>query len=278
MIDPPKATKGRRMSKKTRKKSPKTATGKAARAGSGTSVKTAATKAPKASSGKSGKKPVKKAGKPAASPASKVSAKAPSKPLKAPGRIAAAPPPAAAAKAAPAKPAPAPASKPLPEKTGAPAAVKSGLVEGVKAPAFRLPRDGGETVALGDFAGKKLVLFFYPRADTPGCTKEAIDFTRLAGAFAEHQTAVLGVSGDPQKAQEAFRDKHQLATPLVSDEAHGMLEAYGVWGEKSMYGRTFQGIIRTTVLIGADGRIKRIWRNVKVDGHADEVLAAVVSG
>jgi thioredoxin-dependent peroxiredoxin len=285
MIDPPKATKGRRMSKKTRKKSPKTATGKAARAGSGTSVKTAATKAPKASPAKSGKKAVKKAVKPVAKPASKVSAKAPSKPLKAPGRIAAAPRSTAAAKAATAKPAAAPASKPpsnqqtkpLQEQTGAPAAGKSGLVEGAKAPAFRLPRDGGETVALSDFAGKKLVLFFYPRADTPGCTKEAIDFTRLAGAFAEHQTAVLGVSADPQKAQEAFRDKHQLATPLVSDEAHGMLEAYGVWGEKSMYGRTFQGIIRTTVLIGADGRIKRIWRNVKVDGHADEVLAAVAA-
>jgi thioredoxin-dependent peroxiredoxin len=282
MIDPPKATKGRRMSKKTRKKSPKTPTGKAARAGSGTSVKTAATKARKASPAKSVKKAVKKAAKPAASPASKVSAKAPSKPLKAPGRIAAAPRATAAAKAATAKPATAPASKPptkpLPEKTGAPAAGKSALVEGAKAPVFRLPRDGGETVALGDFAGRNLVLFFYPRADTPGCTKEAIDFTRLAGAFAEHQTAVLGVSADPQKAQEAFRDKHQLATPLVSDETHGMLEAYGVWGEKSMYGRTFQGIIRTTVLIGTDGRIKRIWRNVKVDGHADEVLAAVATG
>ena len=270
------------MSKKTRKKSPKTATGKAARSGSGTSVKTAVAKARKASPGKSGKKIVKKAAKPAASPAAKESAKASSKPLKAPGRIAAAPRAAAAAKAVTAKPAAPPASKPpskpLPEKTGAPAAGKSALAEGAKAPAFRLPRDGGETVALGDFAGKNLVLFFYPRADTPGCTKEAIDFTRLAGAFAEHQTRVIGVSADPQKAQEAFRDKHQLATPLVSDEAHGMLEAYGVWGEKSMYGRTFQGIIRTTVLIGANGRIKRIWRNVKVDGHADEVLAAVVSG
>jgi peroxiredoxin Q/BCP len=278
MIDPPKATKGRRMSKKTRKKSPKTATGKAVRAGSRTSVKTAAGKAAKASTAKSGKKAVKKAAKPAASPPSKVSAKAPSKPLKAPGRIAVAPPAAPAAKAVAAKPAAVPASKPLPEKTGAPAAGKSALTEGAKAPAFRLPRDGGQTVALSDFAGKKLVLFFYPRADTPGCTKEAIDFTRLAGAFAEHQTAVLGVSADPQKAQDAFRDKHQLATPLVSDEAHGMLEAYGVWGEKSMYGRTFQGIIRTTVLIGTDGRIKRIWRHVKVDGHADEVLAAVMSG
>jgi peroxiredoxin Q/BCP len=149
------------------------------------------------------------------------------------------------------------------------------LIEGAKAPAFRLPRDGGETVALSDYAGNKLVLFFYPRADTPGCTREAIDFTRLAGAFAEARTAVLGVSADPPKAQEAFRNKHELTTPLVSDETHAMLEAYGVWGEKSMYGRTFQGILRTTVLVGADGRVIRIWRHVKVDGHADDVLAAV---
>ena len=152
---------------------------------------------------------------------------------------------------------------------------KAALSEGAKAPGFRLPRDGGSTVSLSDYSGKNLVLFFYPRADTPGCTKEAIDFTRLADAFAESNTAVLGVSADPPKAQEAFRDKHQLITPLVSDEQHKMLEAYGVWGEKSMYGRTFHGVLRTTFLIGANGRILKIWRNVKVDGHADDVLAAV---
>ena len=151
---------------------------------------------------------------------------------------------------------------------------KSALTEGARAPAFRLPRDGGGTVSLSDFSGKKLVLFFYPRADTPGCTKEAIDFTRLSAAFAEAETALLGVSADPPKAQEAFRDKHELATPLASDEQHQMLEAYGVWGEKSMYGRTFLGILRTTVLVGRDGRILKVWRNVRVDGHADEVLAA----
>jgi peroxiredoxin Q/BCP len=137
-----------------------------------------------------------------------------------------------------------------------------------------LPRDGGASVSLSDFAGKKLVLFFYPRADTPGCTREAIDFTRLSRAFAESGTAVLGVSADAPRTQEAFRNKHQLSVALASDEQHEMLEAYGVWGEKSMYGRTFLGISRTTVLIGADGRIIRIWRQVKVDGHADEVLAA----
>jgi peroxiredoxin Q/BCP len=168
------------------------------------------------------------------------------------------------------------AANPSPPRA-APVAAHKGLAEGTKAPAFHLPRDGGTTVSLSDFAGQKLVLFFYPRADTPGCTKEAIDFTRLSAAFAESKTAVLGVSADPPKAQEAFRNKHQLSVPLASDEQHAMLEAYGVWGEKSMYGRTFLGISRTTVLIGADSRVLRIWRNVKVDGHADEVLAEAQS-
>jgi peroxiredoxin Q/BCP len=154
-------------------------------------------------------------------------------------------------------------------------AAGTALVEGAIAPPFSLPRDGGGSVSLADHAGKKLVLFFYPRADTPGCTREAIDFTRLNSAFADEGATVLGVSADTVKAQESFRSKHQLSVPLMSDEQHEMLEAYGAWGEKSMYGRTFMGIIRTTVLIGADGRIARIWRNVRVDGHADEVLAAV---
>jgi len=148
-----------------------------------------------------------------------------------------------------------------------------GLAEGAEAPAFHLPRDGGGLIALSDYVGKKLVLFFYPRADTPGCTREAIDFTRLKTAFAASGTEVLGISADSLGAQERFRDKHKLSVPLISDEKHQMLEAYGAWGEKSMYGRTFLGIRRTTVLIGADGRVVRVWRNVKVDGHADEVLA-----
>jgi peroxiredoxin Q/BCP len=169
------------------------------------------------------------------------------------------------------------ASKPLKRAAAATSnrkAAQSALAEGAKAPSFRLPRDGGNVISLTDFAGKKLVLFFYPRADTPGCTREAIDFTRLLGAFADADTAVVGVSADPLRAQEAFRNKHQLGVPLASDETHDMLEAYGAWGEKSMYGRTFLGILRTTVLIGKDGRIVRVWRNVRVDGHADEVLAA----
>ncbi|MDI4233376.1 peroxiredoxin [Bradyrhizobium sp. Arg237L] len=181
-----------------------------------------------------------------------------------------------AAKAASTKPSHKAASKSL--KSAASAATKSTtLLEGAKAPDFHLPRDGGSEVSLTDFAGKKLVLFFYPRADTPGCTKEAIDFTRLKDAFAESGTEILGVSGDTVKAQESFRNKHQLAIPLGSDDQHEMLEAYGAWGEKSMYGRTFLGILRTTVLVDANGRIARIWRNVRVDGHADEVLAAAQS-
>ena len=162
------------------------------------------------------------------------------------------------------------ASKPAAAAAGA----KSALAEGRKAPAFRLPRDGGQVVTSADYSGKKLVLFFYPRADTPGCTREAIDFTRLKGDFTAAGTAVLGISADPLKAQEKFRDKHSLGIPLISDEQHEMLEAYGAWGEKSMYGRTFLGILRTTVLVDRNGSIARLWRNVKVDGHADEVLAA----
>jgi peroxiredoxin Q/BCP len=245
MIDPLKATKGRRMSKKTRKKSPQTSSKKAAaRTVSKTAAKKPAAKTKPATAGKSAKKPVKK---PANAP-SPPSQKATSKKLNAP----------------------------VPQKSAATAAAPGKaalLTEGVKAPAFQLPRDGGNSVSLADYAGRKLVIFFYPRADTPGCTKEAIDFTRLAGDFADSETAVLGVSADPLKAQEAFRDKHQLSTPLASDETHEMLQAYGVWGEKSMYGKTFLGILRTTVLIGANGKVAKIWRNVKVDGHADEVLS-----
>ncbi|SFO82635.1 peroxiredoxin Q/BCP [Bradyrhizobium sp. Ghvi] len=165
------------------------------------------------------------------------------------------------------------ATKPAVSASGA----KPALAEGQKAPAFRLPRDGGRVVTLSDYAGQKLVLFFYPRADTPGCTREAIDFTRLKDAFASAGTAVLGISADPLKAQEKFRDKHSLGIPLISDEAHEMLEAYGAWGEKSMYGRSFLGILRTTVLIGSNGKVAKVWRNVRVDGHADEVLEAARS-
>ena len=148
------------------------------------------------------------------------------------------------------------------------------LVEGAKAPAFKLPTDDGGSVTLADFKGKNLVLFFYPKADTPGCTREAIAFSELKPAFTKANTEVVGVSADKAKTQGAFKKKHNLKTALASDETHKMLEAYGVWGEKSMYGRTYQGITRTTVLIGPEGRIARVWPKVKVEGHADEVLAA----
>jgi peroxiredoxin Q/BCP len=142
------------------------------------------------------------------------------------------------------------------------------------APHFSLPRDGGGAVSLADYKGRKLVLYFYPRADTPGCTREAQAFSALEREFAAAGTAILGVSADKVAAQDAFKAKYRLSIPLASDETHAMLNAYGVWGEKSMYGKTFMGIVRTTFLIGPDGRIARVWTNVKVDGHAEDVLAA----
>lgn len=148
------------------------------------------------------------------------------------------------------------------------------LTVGAKAPAFRLASDGGGSVSLADFRGRKLVLYFYPRANTPGCTREAIAFSKLAASFAKARTAILGVSADPVAAQDAFKAEHKLNIPLASDESRKMLEAYGAWGKKSMYGKTFMGVKRTTFLIGTDGRISRIWENVKVDGHAEEVLEA----
>jgi peroxiredoxin Q/BCP len=265
MIDPPKATKGRRMSKKTRKKTSKLASARTARAQSARSTKKQAAPPRAAKAKKSGKKSTQKTG----DTVPRASQKGTSKQLKSGGS----PKPARSKAVAVGAAKDPPISQAQPNHP--PATQVSELREGAKAPAFRLPRDGGDTVSLSDYSGKKLVLFFYPRADTPGCTKEAIDFTRLSSAFAETNTAVLGISADPPRAQEAFRDKHQLATPLVSDEQHKMLEAYGVWGEKSMYGKTFHGVLRTTMLIGPNGRIMKIWRNVKVDGHADEVLAEV---
>jgi peroxiredoxin Q/BCP len=148
------------------------------------------------------------------------------------------------------------------------------LTAGSLAPDFRLPRDGGGEVSLADFKGRKLVLYFYPKADTPGCTRESLAFSALKRKFAAAGTDVLGVSADPVKKQDAFKAKYDLAIPLGSDESHTMLEAYGVWGKKSNYGRTYMGVTRATFLIGPDGRIARIWPKVKVEGHAEEVLAA----
>ena len=148
------------------------------------------------------------------------------------------------------------------------------LVEGAKAPAFTLPGDGGTQVSLKDFKGRNLVLYFYPKADTPGCTKEAIAFSGLRVAFSKAGTDILGVSADPVAAQDKFKNKHKLSIGLASDETKKMLEDYGAWGEKSMYGRKYMGVFRKTFLIDSDGRIARIWPKVNVTGHAEEVLAA----
>ncbi|MGX7896329.1 peroxiredoxin [Tsuneonella sp. HG222] len=134
--------------------------------------------------------------------------------------------------------------------------------------------DGG-TVRPADFRGRKLVLFFYPKDDTPGCTTENLDFSALAGEFEKAGTALLGVSKDPPAKHLKFAQKHGLVAPLASDAAEGGLsDALGVWAEKQNYGRTYMGMVRTTYLVDAEGRIARIWRKVKVKGHAQEVLEA----
>jgi peroxiredoxin Q/BCP len=142
------------------------------------------------------------------------------------------------------------------------------------APDFTLPADNGASIALKGLRGRKAVVYFYPRADTPSCTREAMDFSRLKAEFEASGTIVVGVSADPVKAQEKFKAKYELTIPLASDPGHEMLEAYGVWTEKSMYGRKYMGIERATFLIGPDGRVARVWRKVRVPGHAEEVLAA----
>jgi peroxiredoxin Q/BCP len=118
------------------------------------------------------------------------------------------------------------------------------------------------------------VIFFYPKADTSGCTKEAIAFSTLRPAFTKAGTEILGVSADPVEAQDAFKAKHRLTVSLASDEKRKMIDAYGAWGKKSMYGRSYMGILRTTFLVGPDSRVAQVWRNVKVPGHAEAVLAA----
>lgn len=146
---------------------------------------------------------------------------------------------------------------------------------GDRAPDFSLPAGGDQTLSLADFKGRKLVLYFYPKDNTPGCTTQAIDFTAAAKAFEAANTAVVGVSADSLKKHDNFITKHQLAIPLISDEDHVALNAYGVWVEKSMYGKKFMGIERATYLISEDGKIAAIWRKVKVKGHIEAVLEAV---
>ena len=146
------------------------------------------------------------------------------------------------------------------------------LTPGVEAPQFTLPADGGGTVRLAELRGKIVVLFFYPQDNTETCTAEAIDFSRYHDAFKAAGAVVLGISPDSLKKHANFRKKHGLTTPLVADEAREAIEAYGVWGEKTMFGRKYMGVIRSTFLIDRAGKIARIWRNVRVSGHAEEVL------
>ena len=148
------------------------------------------------------------------------------------------------------------------------------LEAGAAAPDFDLPTDGGGRASLRGLRGRKVVLYFYPKDDTSGCTAEAIAFNALRDEFDAAGAALLGVSPDSVKSHDKFKTKHGLGFPLAADETKSMLDAYGVWREKSMYGRKYMGVERTTLLIGADGRIARIWRKVKVPGHAEEVLAA----
>jgi len=153
----------------------------------------------------------------------------------------------------------------------------SGLSVGDMAPEFSLPGDGGSTIALSSYRGKKVVLYFYPKDDTSGCTKEAIEFNGLKAEFAKVDTVIVGMSPDSPKSHDKFKAKYDLTFPIAADENKIALDAYGVWVEKSMYGRKYMGVERTTVLIGADGRILAIWPKVKVDGHAAEVLKAAQS-
>ena len=147
--------------------------------------------------------------------------------------------------------------------------------DGDKAPSFTMATETGETVKLSGLTGKPVVLYFYPKDDTSGCTLEAKDFTRLAAEFRKAGAEVIGVSPDSVESHQKFSRKHDLAVRLAADPDKAVVNAYGVWVEKSMYGRKYMGVERSTFLIGKDGRIARSWRKVKVPGHAEEVLAAV---
>ena len=149
------------------------------------------------------------------------------------------------------------------------------LTLGAMAPDFELPRDGRGTLRLSALRGKRVVLFFYPKDDTSACTAEAVDFSTQKRAFAKAGAAIIGISPDSPKKHDKFKAKHGISIDLVSDQAREAAEAYGVWGEKTMFGRKYMGVIRSTFLIAPDGRIERIWRKVSVPGHAEEVLQAL---
>jgi peroxiredoxin Q/BCP len=146
---------------------------------------------------------------------------------------------------------------------------------GKPAPSFSMPATGGRTVSLEGLQGKPFVLYFYPKADTPGCTKEACAFEEALPDFSKTGITVIGVSKDSMKALEKFAEKYKLTFPLASDPENKVIEAYGAWAEKSMYGKTYMGIERSTVLVDKAGKVAKFWPKVKVAGHAAEVLAAV---
>ncbi|WP_429911643.1 thioredoxin-dependent thiol peroxidase [Glycocaulis sp.] len=154
----------------------------------------------------------------------------------------------------------------------------STLKPGDTAPDFSMPTDSAGTVSLSDFKGKSVVLFFYPKDDTPGCTKEAIGFSDKIDEFEAAGAVVVGVSKDSTAKHGKFRAKHELSVILASDADGDVTERYGVWREKQMYGKTYWGIERSTFLIGPDGTLKAVWRKVKVPGHVEEVLDTVKSG
>lgn len=149
------------------------------------------------------------------------------------------------------------------------------IEEGKRAPAFKLEAADGSEVSLGDYAGKHLVVYFYPRDDTPGCTREAQGFDAALAKLKKLGAEVVGVSRDSLASHCKFRDKYELRFPLLSDPDGEVIRKYGAWGKKNMYGRTSEGIIRTTVIIGPDGKVKKIFPKVKVDGHVEAVLAAL---
>ena len=146
------------------------------------------------------------------------------------------------------------------------------LDSGDSAPVFTLPDQDGRDVALADFTGRQVVVYFYPRDDTPGCTKEACQFNDNLAAFKKAKVPVLGISADSAAKHKKFREKYGLSFPLLTDADHAVGEAYGAWGEKTMYGKKTIGVIRSTFLIGADGTVERAWYHVKADGHAAKVL------
>ncbi|HEV3282232.1 MAG TPA: thioredoxin-dependent thiol peroxidase [Acidimicrobiales bacterium] len=151
------------------------------------------------------------------------------------------------------------------------------LTPGDKAPRFTLPDQDGKKVSLKDFAGQRVVVYFYPKDDTPGCTKEACQFNDNLRAFTRAKVPVLGISADNAEKHRVFRSKYGLKFPLLTDADHKVGEAYGAWGEKTLYGKKTVGVIRSTFLIGADGKVIRPWYQVRADGHADKVLAELAS-